>query len=208
MRQLLERFMKIGRLSRPAGLSRLLISILLLTAIALTPKVSAEDVQKSERFMSRSVKNISPEKAIQYITEAKLGTASRIPNTQTILVTTDSADLSKARTLLEIVDSTEPYTVVLLPADQNIVTQVQQGSFAGRLTDLSIGSFANPPIANEKPKVLVDLLGDSVIIAAPTSRLDEVTSALLQTPPQSPESNLPPVAETPPAGLRSPRSGC
>ncbi len=154
--------------------------------------------------MSRSVRNISPEQAIGYITQSNLGTASQIPNTQTILITAEMSVLAKTRVLLELVDSKEPYTVVLLPADQNLVTALHQEKIAEQLTDLSLATFAVLPAAGEKPRVLVDLLDDSVIVAAPADRLEQVLSALEQISEPQPvvepiEPNQPVVTEVLPA---------
>jgi general secretion pathway protein D len=155
------------------------LTVMILSAvIILASWVSAQDTAVSERFMSRSVRNISPEQAIRYVAQTNLGTASQIPNTQTILITAETSVLAKARVLLELVDSKEQYTVVLMPANQNLIYAIQQEKVAEQLTGLSLVTFAALPAADEKPRVLVDLLDDSVIVAAPADCLEQVLSAL------------------------------
>ncbi len=146
----------------------------------LASLASAQDNAAPERFMSRTVRNITPEQAIAYINQTKLGTASRIPNTQTILITATPGNLEKARTLLELVDSKEQYSVVLLADNPNLISSVRQNNLADSLTDFSLGSFVALPMENEKPRVLIDLLDDSVIVAAPDNHLEQVLSELEQ----------------------------
>ena len=182
--------------SRSYGLSRLLILASLSMLIAVTQPAWAQKASQSEHFMSRSVRNISPEQAVEYITQTRLGTASRIPNTQTILVTAKAAELAKARTLLELVDSKEHYTIVLMPADQNVVSAIEQDKLSEHLTDLSLGSFTTLPAISEKPRVLIDIHDSSVIVAAPADQLEQVLSALEQAsepqrPTQPTDSNQP-----------------
>jgi type II secretory pathway component GspD/PulD (secretin) len=191
--------------SRLRELSRLLAVVTLPAVIILASWASAQDTPESDHFMSRTVRDISPEQAIGFITQANLGTASRIPNTQTILITAKTSDLAKAKTLLELVDSKEHYKVVLLPADQEFTAAVRQEKITERLTDLSLATFAALPPPGEKPRVLVDLLDDSVIVAAPASHLEQVLSALEeirepQTTVEPAEPNQPAVTEAPPAG--------
>ena len=182
--------------SRSYGLSRLLILASLSMLMAVTQPAWAQKASQSEHFMSRSVRNISPEQAVEYITQTRLGTASRIPNTQTILVTAKAAELTKARTLLELVDSKEHYIIVLMPADQNVVSAIKQDKLSEHLTDLSLGSFTTLPAISEKPRVLIDIHDSSVIVAAPANQMEQVLSALEQAsepqrPAQPTDSNQP-----------------
>ena len=189
------------RLSRPWCPGKLSISAVLL--IALAPLLAADDTPKSAHFMARSIKNISPEQAIEYLVQTKLGTASRIPNTNTVLITAEPADLTKAKTLLELLDSTERYAVILLPAEPDTVSRIQNEQLARQLPDLSVGTFATPP-GGQKPHVLVDMLAESVIVAAPADCIEQVLSALKQPsespgPAQPGDANQPPVAQAEPA---------
>jgi len=173
-----------------------LLKAAILSAVILAVAAPAQDGAAPERFMSRTLRYITPEQAITYINQTNLGTASRIPNTQTILITATTEDLEKARTLLELVDSKEQYSIVLLSDNPDLISLVRRNKLADSLTDFSVGSFAVLPPEKEKPRVLIDLLDDSVIVAAPAVRLEQVLSALekmsrTQTAPEKAEPNQP-----------------
>jgi general secretion pathway protein D len=155
--------------------------VLAAALFALTLSAAADDASKPAHFLSRSLRNISAQQATDYLARAQLGTASQIPNTNTILVTAGPTELAKASTLLELLDSKEPYTVVLLPAEPNIVSKIQSAQFAKELRELSVGSFAAPP-TGDKPRAIVDTLDQSVIVAAPADRTEQVLSVLKKLP--------------------------
>ncbi|MFA5422407.1 MAG: secretin N-terminal domain-containing protein [Phycisphaerae bacterium] len=158
------------------------VSIMILFSIFSAVLYAVE----TDRFMSRSVRNITPDEAIGFITKVNLGTASQIPNTKTVLITANSSDLSKARALLEVVDSSERYEVILLPAEQGWESKDEPGSLSIKrleqivdgLADYSIVTFSVLPSQNEKLRVLIDILGSSIIIAAPASHLEQVISEI------------------------------
>ncbi|MBN1796428.1 MAG: hypothetical protein JW804_07130 [Sedimentisphaerales bacterium] len=152
---------------------------LCLFALLGTAGLSQEEEKPlSERFMSRNVKNISAEDAIRYLAQAKLGTASKIPNSNTLLVTAETAELSKARVLLELVDKKEPWVVIMLDAEQALKQTDWKKNLAENIKDVTIGDFASPPHSTESPIALVDLHNDSLIVAAPADQIDRIVSEL------------------------------
>jgi general secretion pathway protein D len=155
-----------------------LLKVVILSAIMLAAAALAQDSAVPERFMSRTVRNITPDQAVAYINQTNLGTASRIPNTQTILITAMPEILQKARTLLELVDSKERYSIALLSDNPELISLVTRNNLADLLNDFSIGNFAALPTEIEKPLVLIDLLDDSVIVAAPAVNIEQVISQL------------------------------
>ncbi len=155
----------------------LIVVLISLILISIVPADTGQNAMP-KRFMSRSVKYITPAEAIRFLSQLKLGTASQLPNTQSILVTAGPEELAMARILLDLVDNPTQYVVVSLPADQAMIDAAVHEQFAAGSTDIIVGNFQYPPTGSDKPRVLTDILGQSLVLIAPADQIDPILDEL------------------------------
>ncbi len=82
--------------------------------------IAAEAVAGSgpARFRVFTLKHIPAEQGMKYLAEAEIGTVSRLPSVNTLLVTASQLDLIKATAILRLVDSEQKFVIkkiLLLP---------------------------------------------------------------------------------------------
>jgi type II secretory pathway component GspD/PulD (secretin) len=141
---------------------------------------AAQSTSEPVRYRIFPLKHISIEQGKKYLADAQIGTVTHLPGTDALLVTAQPDELIKAKTILDLVDSQEPFVVeAILPASmaQNIPSNEQ---IAAQLGNMSIGSFSNPPDSNAVSKAIIDINNDSVVIIAPASRFGEIAFAIEQ----------------------------
>lgn len=131
-----------------------------------------------ERFMSRTIVNITPEQALKYLSEADVGTASKIPSTNVILVTAEQGELGKAKAILELVDSNQLYAIRVLPAVGEPGEQPLSELLDERIENISIGSFREQPGRESESKAIVDMHKDSIVVVGEDEQIQTVISAL------------------------------
>jgi hypothetical protein len=145
---------------------------------SLSLAAQRKDSPQPERFISRAVRNITPEQALKYLSEAGVGTASRIPSTNMILITAEPGELTKAKAILELVDSNQPHAIRILPAAGELGEQPLYELLDERIKDISIGSFREQPGRDAESKALVDIHNGSVIVVAKAEQIQTIISAL------------------------------
>ncbi len=133
----------------------------------------------SVRYMSRYLRNISADQGINYLAKAGIGTASKFPNSNMLLVTGLSVELVKAKALLGLVDSDQKFVVKavfgkskgeILPANSRIAAVVG---------DIQIGTFSDPPRASiDQARAIIDTHEESVLLIAPADKAESITSAI------------------------------
>ena len=119
--------------------------------------------------------NISPERAKEFLNRLKIGTASRLPNTNRLLVTAEPGELRKAVILLNLVDTRTEFDIKeLVPASGKAPSNVQIATAVGGLT---IGTFAHPPQDTGKMRAIVDVHNGKLVAIAPAFQLDDIKLA-------------------------------
>ncbi|MGD9109807.1 MAG: hypothetical protein PVG93_02595, partial [Phycisphaerales bacterium] len=163
-----------------AWIRRLEVAFALILCLWLSLSLAAQkkDSPQPERFMSRAVRNITPEQAVKYLSEAGVGTASRIPSTNMILITAEPGELAKARAILELVDSNQPHTIRILPAAEEFGEQPLYEQLDERIENISIGSFSEQPDKEADSKALIDIHNGSMIVVAEVEQIKTILSAL------------------------------
>jgi type II secretory pathway component GspD/PulD (secretin) len=162
------------------GYGRFFILALTLLLSGSRPFAAAQDTSESARFRVFSLKQISAEQGRKYLAQIGIGTVSHLPGTAALLVTARPDALIKAKAILDLVDSQEPFVVeAIIPASmaKNIPSNEQ---IAAQVGNMSIGNFSNPPDNNAAAKAIIDIHNDSVVIVAPASRFGEVAFAIEQ----------------------------
>ena len=141
-------------------------------------KPAETDGSAPVRYMSRLLRHISPEEGKEYLSEAGVGTASQLPNSNMLLVTGGPLDLIKASEILKMVDSKERFIIKVvspaseaqnLPSNEEITTEVG---------DITIGTFLEPPPSSVETKAIIDIHQDNVIVVAPLDKIDEIIAVI------------------------------
>jgi general secretion pathway protein D len=138
-----------------------------------------------------SLKHLSVEQGEKYLAEVITGTVTHIPGTSALLVTAGKSELTKARTVLDLVDGPEHYVIKKLfplsavrkmPSNEQIAARLSPSLTRG----VSIGNFSDPPSANASARAIIDIYNDAVIAIAPAGLLERIVAAIGQLP-QTPE---------------------
>ena len=139
---------------------------------------SSEKPVNTNRYRVFALKNISAEQGIKYLSKLDIGTVSRIPRMDTLLVTASPEQLLKTSAVIKIVDSNEEFRIrQLCPASQspNLPSNEQ---IAAEVGDISIGTFSEPPENNKQTRAIIDIHNDSVIAIAPANKIEKILSAV------------------------------
>ncbi|MHC4455894.1 MAG: secretin N-terminal domain-containing protein [Planctomycetota bacterium] len=140
--------------------------------------VNAEADESLSRYRVFSLRYISAEQGQKFLTEAGIGTISRLPGANALLVTARSHELMKASAILKLIDAEQPYVMkTILPASQAQELPAFD-KIAAEAGNMSIGTFSDPPGRTKAAGVIIDIHNDVVITVAPESRVDEIVSAI------------------------------
>ncbi|UCD53458.1 MAG: hypothetical protein JSW27_12555 [Phycisphaerales bacterium] len=122
--------------------------------------------------------HIAPERGKALLAELGLGTASRMPGTNALLVTTDAEDLQKAGIVLALVDTPEEYAVRRIGSVSALPSMPSNERIASAVGNICIGTFSRPPGQTGKAKALIDVHNGSVWAIAPLFQLQDIKLAI------------------------------
>jgi type II secretory pathway component GspD/PulD (secretin) len=125
-----------------------------------------------------SLSHIAPERAKELLTKLKMGTASRMPGTNSLLVTGDADVLRKALVVLAIVDAPQQYDVAQLGRASSASALPASDRIADAVGDITIGTFAHPPRSTERARALIDVHDGAVVAVAPIFQLQDIKLAV------------------------------
>jgi len=137
------------------------------------------DTSKVARYMVFSLQHISAEQGKKFLAKIGIGTISQLPSANTLLVTAQPAQLTKAAAIVQLVDSDKDYVIrAIYPASEapNLPDKDKIAAEIG--TDISIGTFSNPPRRDAAVKAIIDINNGAVIAVAPADELEEIISAI------------------------------
>jgi len=158
-----------------------ILAIVLFLAGSYLFAVERAGASESGRFRLFALKHISAEQSKKYLSEARLGTVSRMPGSNTILVTAGPGELDKAMAILNLVDAEEEFVIVEIFTASGAGNLPSSEQLAAAIGNISVGSFSNPPAAGTGAKAIIDIHNDAVVVVAPVSRLEKIVSAIEQT---------------------------
>jgi len=151
------------------------------------------------------LKHIRATRARQYLAELKLATASQLPGSEALLITGQPGEVSRAKTVLALVDVEETIVVQeIMPASQ-AHQMLSRQKMTELLGDIAIGDFAQPPGGTSADRALVDIHHNTVIVIAPASQVERVITAIKepdkltkpQSDPPTPEADRPGTPQPP-----------
>ena len=153
---------------------------LMACALLLVTTFSFADAQQSSSTWDLfSFDHITAAQGRKYLADAKVGDVSHLPGSPTVLISSQSAaDLQRARIVKDIVDSTEEYTVKILPSSSMTKGLPSAKKISENIGTIAIGSFSNPPASNGHARTIVDICEDNVIIIAPSRMIDRVADTI------------------------------
>lgn len=172
---------------------------------------AAEQASPAEEaaYIILYLKHISVEQGEKYLSEVVTGTVTHVPGTSALVVTAKPSELTKARTVLDLVDGPQPFVIKkLLPlsAARKIPSNVQiAAKLSPTLTrGVSIGNFTEPPSAKASDRAIIDIHNNNVIAIASAGLMEKIVAAIGQLPdaPESAEQSMPRVSDNSQAGGR------
>lgn len=121
--------------------------------------------------------NITSERGKELLGRLKLGTVSKLPGGNTLLVTAEPASLHKAHTVLNLVDSRTEFEIKELgpAADRPLPSSAQ---IAAAVNGMSIGTFAHPPQDKTKMRAIVDVHNGMIVAIAPVIQMRDIKFAV------------------------------
>lgn len=123
-----------------------------------------------------SVQHITPEQGRDFLSRLSIGTVSRMPGVNSLLVTGDEADLRKAAAVLDLVDSRTKFDVrVLGPAMPMLPSSTEIAAAVG---GVCVGTFADPPKDRTKMRAIVDVHNGNVVAVASTMQMQDIRYAV------------------------------
>jgi len=125
-----------------------------------------------------SLAHISPERGKEFLTQLGIGTVSRMPGTNSLLVTAEAGELRKAVAVLGIVDSAEEYSIQRLGPATSAGKLPSSDRIAEAVGNMVIGTFANPPRGTSKVKAIIDTQGGVLWAIAPLFQLQDIKVAI------------------------------
>jgi type II secretory pathway component GspD/PulD (secretin) len=125
-----------------------------------------------------SLAHISPERGKELLAQLGIGTVSRMPGTNSLLVTAEAGELRKAVTVLGIVDCAEEYSIQRLGPATAAGKLPSRDRIADAVGNMVIGTFANPPHSTSKVKAIIDTQGGVLWAIAPLFQLQDIKLAI------------------------------
>ena len=127
-----------------------------------------------------TLKHISGDRGKGYLGEAGIGTVSQLSGSPALLVTGGAEEVAKAKAILDLVDAPEEYIIrVILPASE-FEGLPSVAEIAGKVGGISVGTFADPPAGTDGARAIIGIGSDSVVVVAPSSRLERIVAAIGQ----------------------------
>jgi general secretion pathway protein D len=126
--------------------------------------------------------HISPERGKEFLTRVKIGTASRLPGTDALLVTAGPAELQKAVAILEIVDTVTEFDIKQFGPVSAAGMMPSNERIADAVGGISIGTFASPPRDRTRMRGIIDVHNGAIVAIAPAFQLKDITTAIEQGP--------------------------
>ena len=107
-----------------------------------------------------------------------LCTVTQQQGVETLLMTGKTSELAQFRAVLALVDSGFPYDLRLIDVTQCNWTPAASDRIAVAVDGVAIGSLGYPPIGASGNRVIIDYLGNKVLVVAPQAKIDRVVLAV------------------------------
>ncbi|MFA7485519.1 MAG: secretin N-terminal domain-containing protein [Phycisphaerae bacterium] len=132
---------------------------------------------------------------MEYFNKVGFGTVSRIPNTNSILITAQPAVLTKARFLAELIDSNTPCEVEVLPVFEELSGLALKDLISQKIPHTDFGTFAEMPDKGNRPRAIIDVGEKSMILVAEPQTLTEILRVIEDLLAENAEGHFMPPSE-------------
>ncbi|MCK5565031.1 MAG: hypothetical protein KAJ07_07255 [Planctomycetes bacterium] len=135
------------------------------------------------------LKHISAEDAGRFLVDMNIGNQVKIMSNNSMMVSSDDpADLTRASSILELIDSRYPYTMEVLADSPDFETMPSIEEIEAKLVYLSIGTFRNPPSDKAKKLAIIDMHGTKLVAIAPPEYIQNIKEII--SPPKGDKDML------------------
>jgi general secretion pathway protein D len=152
--------------------------LLLVLAIGRVSVADTPNPVEASGYGNIPLAHISAPLAKQMLDPLKLATISVVPGSSMLLLTGELARVQKARAILEVIDTTEPYQIKELRSASSPKALPSNDEIAAAIGGIKIGTFSDPPRRSNKAKAIIDVCNGSIWAVAPAARLAEIATAL------------------------------
>ncbi len=170
MRAKYDLFLKNKFTSRTRALCICLLLLNFTTAFA------ADDAEHSV-FRNRlyKLRHIAAKDAGRFLADMNIGNQIKIMSNNSMMISSDDpADLTRASSILELIDSRDPYTMEVLTDSPNFEKIPSIEKIEAKLAYLSVGTFRNPPSDKTKKLAIIDMHGTKLIAIAPPEYIQNI----------------------------------
>lgn len=158
------------------------ILVLTLMCAVIVSGSTAEDTDAASVLRNRvfNLKHVSAANAKNLLEQLNIGTdINAMPTDKAIVFTADNAaDMQKAKSILNVIDSGRRYFAAPVIIKPDADTLMSISTINGILGDVTAGTFAQPPLATDKPGVIVDMHNDDLIAVAPADMIDRIAATI------------------------------
>jgi general secretion pathway protein D len=152
-----------------------------MTLIFSSGYVSAQKQQEGSSQTPYRVfylKNISAVEGKKYLDDAQIGTVSRLPDSDIILVTAQPYELIKATAIIQLVDTAQRFSIKRICSASEARGLPSNNNIEKEIDDISIGTFSDPPVDTASVKVIIDIHNDSVVAVVPEEYFGKITQTI------------------------------
>ena len=163
----------------PAMLGWLLV-VALFSGCQSTPTDHASTGRSQEE--SFQLHHIAPEKAREVLSDLDIpcGIPDSEPNT--LVARGPASYLEIVAAILNVIDSNEPFIAESLCPASMVRALPSNGQIAQAVGGVTVGTFAHPPEAGATGRVIIDVLGDSVVAIAPARLWPDIRTVVTLGP--------------------------
>ena len=122
------------------------------------------------------LETISPERGRAYLSQLGLDAVCSQSDPNGLLVTCSSENMHKARIVLELVDGEEEYVIEILAPVSAVRDLPTNKQITDAVGDMTIGTFADPPVSSELPRAIIDIHADLVVAVMPARFQQEIVT--------------------------------
>ncbi len=127
-------------------------------------------------FRIFTLKHISAEQGVKYLSDVGIGPVSGLSGSPSLLVTGKPEDVARAKAVLDLVDAQQQFGIKAMGASLKAEILPASEAISEKAGGISVGTFSAPP--KDAGGAIVDVHNGSLVIIAQASRLDRVVSAV------------------------------
>jgi len=159
--------------------ARFLCIIGVFLAVKSTCVAQESDKQPVLRNRVYKLRYISAKDAKERLTSLGIGrNINELPHNSLIVESDKSGDLVKASSLLDMIDSKQPFVIKTILTAPDIQKLPRNDEIAAEVGGIVIATFKEPPTDSTKPSAIVDIHNGNLIAIAPEPLFDRIADTV------------------------------